>query len=107
MRRVVITGLGTINALGNDVETSFSRLLAGENGIGPITSFDTADYAVHFAASVKWDPAAHFNVMDLRKLDLFTMWALLASREAVKDAGLDLAAVPEEERTRFGAIVGT
>jgi 3-oxoacyl-[acyl-carrier-protein] synthase II len=107
MRRVVITGLGTINPLGNDVETSWRRLLAGENGVGPLTSFDTTDYSVHFAASVKWDPAAHFNVMDLRKLDPFTMWAILASREAFKDAGIDLAALSETERERFGTIIAT
>lgn len=107
MRRVVITGLGTINALGNDVETSWRRLLAGENGVGPLTSFDTTDYAVHFAASVKWDAAAHFNVMDQRKLDPFSMWAIVASREAIKDAGLDMAALAESERERFGAIIAT
>ena len=107
MRRVVITGLGTINALGNDVESSWRRLLAGENGVGPLTSFDTSDYAVHFAASVKWDPAAHFNVMDLRKLDPFTMWAILASREAFKDAGIEPSALSEPERERFGTIIAT
>jgi 3-oxoacyl-[acyl-carrier-protein] synthase II len=107
MRRVVITGLGTINALGNDVETSWRRMLAGDNGVGPLTSFDTKDYAVHFAASVKWDPAAHFNVMDQRKLDPFTMWAIVASREAFKDAGIDPASVPETERERFGSIIAT
>ncbi len=107
MRRVVITGLGTFNALGNDVETSWRRMLAGENGVGPLTSFDTSEYAVHFAASVKWDPAAHFNVMDLRKLDPFTMWAILASREAFKDSGIDLASLPESVRERFGSIIAT
>ncbi|MBK8178866.1 MAG: beta-ketoacyl-ACP synthase II [Planctomycetes bacterium] len=107
MRRVVITGLGTINALGNDVETSWRRMLAGENGVGPITSFDTTDYAVHFAASVHWDAAQHFNVMDQRKLDPFTMWAIVASREAFRDSGIDVAAVPESERERFGAIIAT
>ncbi len=107
MRRVVITGLGTMNALGNDVETSWARMLAGENGVGLLTSFDTTEYPVHFAASVKWDPAAHFNVMDLRKLDPFTMWAILASREAFKDSGIDVATVPESARERFGSIIAT
>lgn len=107
MRRVVITGLGTFNALGNDVETSWRRMLAGENGVGPLTSFDTSDYSVHFAASVKWDPAAHFNVMELRKLDPFTMWAILASREAFKDSGIDLASLPDSVRERFGSIIAT
>jgi 3-oxoacyl-[acyl-carrier-protein] synthase II len=107
MRRVVITGLGTVNALGNDVETSWRRIVAGENGVSNLTSFDTTDYSVHFAASVKWDPAAHFNVMDLRKLDPFTMWAILASREAFKDSGIDPQSLSESERERFGSIIAT
>ena len=107
MRRVVITGLGTVNALGNDVETSFGRMLEGENGVGPITSFDTSDYAVHFAASVKWDPLEHFSAPETRKLDPFTMWALMAAREAVGDADLALENDPEEQRERYGAIIAT
>ncbi|MCK6446222.1 MAG: beta-ketoacyl-ACP synthase II [Planctomycetes bacterium] len=107
MRRVVITGLGTINPLGNDVETTFRRMLNGENGIGPITSFDTKDYAVHFAGVVQFDPAPHFSVPDLRKLDPFTLWALVATREALRDAGLDPKNETEEARERYGAIVAT
>ena len=107
MRRVVITGLGTINALGNDVETSFSRMLRGESGVGPITRFDTSDQAVKFAACVDLDPLKNFTVPDLRKLDPFTMWALVATDEAMRDASLDAAALPEPSRERFGCILGT
>ncbi|MFN9787768.1 MAG: beta-ketoacyl-ACP synthase II [Planctomycetia bacterium] len=107
MRRVVITGLGTMNALGNDVETTWARLLRGENGIGPITKFDTKDHSVHFAGSVHWDPATAFAGPDLRKYDPFTMWALMCSDQAFKDAGLEPKAAGEEERERFGAIIGT
>ena len=107
MRRVVITGLGTVNALGNDVETSFGRMLGGENGVGPITSFDTTDYTVHFAASVKWDPLEHFSAPETRKLDPFTMWALMAAREAVQDAELEIENDSEEQRERYGAIIAT
>lgn len=107
MKRVVVTGLGTVNALGNDVETSFSRMLAGDSGVGPLTSFDTSAYTVHFAASVKWDPLEHFRGPDLRKLDPFTMFALVATREAFGDAGLVPSELPEEERERYGAIVAT
>lgn len=107
MRRVAITGLGTINALGNDVETAWSRILRGENGVGPLTRFDTKDHAVHFAASVDWDPLKHFTVPDLRKLDPFTMWALVASDEAFRDAGLDPKTFTESARERFGCIIGT
>jgi len=107
MRRVVITGLGTINPLGNDVETSFERMLSGASGVGPISAFDTSAYPVHFAASVHWDAAAHFSVPEQRKLDPFTMWALVATREALRDAGLDLASEGEEARERYGCIIAT
>jgi 3-oxoacyl-[acyl-carrier-protein] synthase II len=106
-RRVVITGLGMISALGNDVETNWSRILRGENGVGPITRFDTKDHSVKFAASVQWDPLQHFSAPDQRKLDLFTMWALLAADEALRDAGLEPAQLPEEQRERIGSIIGT
>lgn len=108
MRRVVITGLGTINALGNDVETSFSRMLEGENGVKTITSWDTSDYAVHFAAGVDWDPSEHFSVPDRRKLDPFVQYALVATREALADAGLEnLEEQTPEERERYGCIIAT
>ena len=107
MRRVVITGLGTVNALGPDVKTSWPRMLAGENGIGPITAFDASDLPVRFAASVDWNPEEKFNAQDFRKLDPFTMYALKATEEALGDAGLDLRTVDEEVRERYGAIIGT
>jgi 3-oxoacyl-[acyl-carrier-protein] synthase II len=107
MRRVVITGLGTMNALGNDVETSWARMLRGENGIGPLTKFDTKDHAVHFAGSVYWEPLPFFTVPDLRRYDPFTMWALACSDQAFKDAGLEPKSQPEEVRERYGAIIGT
>jgi 3-oxoacyl-[acyl-carrier-protein] synthase II len=104
---VVITGLGTINALGNDVETTWSRVLRGENGVSLITRFDTSQQTVKIAAEVKLDPALHFSVPDARKLDPFTMWALVATGEALKDAGLEPAALPDEVRERIGCIIGT
>jgi 3-oxoacyl-[acyl-carrier-protein] synthase II len=107
MRRVVITGLGTINPLGLDVETSFARMLRGENAVGPITRFDTSDQAVKIAACVDWDPLKHFAAPDLRKLDPFTMWALVGTDEAFRDAGIDPATESESERERFGSILGT
>ena len=78
MRRVVITGLGTINSLGNDVASFWPRCLAGENGVGPITTFDAASFPVTFAGCVRWDPRAHFTEPELRKLDPFTMFTLVA-----------------------------
>ncbi len=109
MRRVVITGLGTVNALGLSVEESLPRILAGENGVSTITRFDTSGQAATIAAQVDWDPADFgFGPQELRKLDPFTMWALMASDEALRDAGLEgLRELPEEERERFGAIIAT
>ncbi|MEM6672891.1 MAG: beta-ketoacyl-ACP synthase II [Planctomycetota bacterium] len=109
MRRVVITGLGTVNALGLDVRSSYPRILAGENGVTTLDRFDTEGITAKIAAQVDWDPeAAGFDVKEQRKLDPFTMWALLASDEALADAGYDdPRSVPEKERERFGSIIGT
>ncbi len=108
MRRVVITGLGTINSLGMDVETSWNRVLGGENGVSLITRFDTSGHTAKIAATVDWDPREHFPGPAVRKLDPFTMWALLAAREAMRDAGLeDVKELPEAERETFGSIIGT
>jgi len=109
MRRVVITGLGTINPLGNSVEASFPRILAGENGIGPITRCDPEGLAATIAAEVRWDPEAYgFGAAEQRKLDPFTMWALVAADEALRDAGLEhLAQEDESARERYGSIIAT
>lgn len=109
MRRVVITGLGTVNALGLDVASSYPRMLAGENGVSTIDRFDTTGIAATIAAQVNWDPVAcGFDVKEQRKLDPFTMWALMASDEALKDAGIDdPRSLPEEQRMRMGTIVAT
>ena len=106
MRRVVITGLGTLNALGLDVESSWSRMLRGENGVGPITRFDTSEQTVKFAATIQWDPLKHFTTPDLRKLDPFTMWALVATDEALRDAGLDAAAASPPPAARAASEGG-
>jgi 3-oxoacyl-[acyl-carrier-protein] synthase II len=107
MRRVVITGLGTVNALGPDVKTSWPRMLKGENGVGLLRSFDTKDHAVKFAASVDWDARTMFAEPEFRKLDPFTMFALKAAQEAFADAGLDPRTVAEPLRERYGSIIGT
>jgi 3-oxoacyl-[acyl-carrier-protein] synthase II len=109
MRRVVITGIGTVNALGLDVATSYPRILAGENGVSTIERFDTTGISATIAAQVNWDPnACGFDVKDQRKLDPFTMWAMMASDEALADAGLgNSKELPENERERIGSIIGT
>ncbi len=107
MRRVVITGLGTVNPLGPDVKTSWPRMLAGENGVRPIQHFSAEDLPVRFAASVDWKPEELFSGPEFRKLDPFTMFALKATKEALADAGIDPSSEPEEKRESYGAIVGT
>ena len=109
MRRVVITGLGTVNSLGMSVSETFPRILAGESGVGLIENFDTTDLAAKIGGMVQWTPSEFgFGSPDLRKLDPFTLWALVASDEALKDAGLeDVKERPEEFRQRIGTIVAT
>ena len=107
MRRVVITGLGTVNALGPDVKSSWPRMLAGENGVRLIQHFQAEDLPVRFAASVDWNPEELFGGPEFRKLDPFTMFALKATQEALQDAGLEPLKETEEEREAYGAIVGT
>jgi 3-oxoacyl-[acyl-carrier-protein] synthase II len=103
-RRVVITGLGAVTPLGNDVETTWSNLLAGESGAGPITRFDHADYAVHFACELKeFEPSQWIDRKQARRMDRFAQMILAAARQAEADSGLDIAA----ETDRVGASVAT
>src|SRR5438132_14102420 len=103
-RRVVITGLGAVSPLGNDVEASWSGLLAGKSGAGEITQFDHADYRVHFACEVKdFDPTEWIDRKEARRMDRFAHLALAAARQAEADSGLDIAAEPD----RIGAAVAT
>ena len=103
-RRVVITGLGAVSPLGNDVETTWQRLLAGESGAGPITQFDHTDYKVHFACEVKdLDPTTWIDRKDARRMDRFAHLVLAAAWMAQEDAGLDI----KPEADRIGASIAT
>ena len=89
-RRVVVTGLGTVNPLALNVPDSWRGLLAGHSGIAPITLFDTAAFKVHFAGEVKnFRPDPVIDGRTVRRLDRFTQFALVAAAEAVQDAGID------------------
>lgn len=93
-RRVVVTGIGTINPLGNSVQEYFDNLEKGVSGAGPITHFDPTKFKTKFACEVKnYDAAAHFDRKEARKYDLFTQYALVAAEQAMKDSGLDLEKV--------------
>ena len=103
-RRVVVTGLGMVTPLGNDVESTWSALVAGESGAGPITQFDTTGYHVHFACEAKdFDPTRWIDAKAARRMDRFTHLALAAARQAEASAGLDILA----EAERVGAAVAT
>ena len=104
-RRVVITGLGTVNPLGLNVRDYWRELLAGKSGIAPITLFDTKDFKVRFGGEVKgFNPEPVLDTRSARKLDRFTQFALVAATEAVADSGLDFA---REDPFRCGCIFGS
>ncbi|MCC8089552.1 MAG: beta-ketoacyl-ACP synthase II [Rikenellaceae bacterium] len=97
MRRVVVTGIGTINPLGNSIEEYFDNLERGISGAAPITHFDPEKFKTKFACEVKnYEPTAHFDRKDVRKYDLFTQYALVAEEQAMKDSGLDLEQVDKD-----------
>src|SRR6266511_2552721 len=90
-RRVVITGLGAVSPLGNDVETTWRSLLAGESGAGEITQFDHADYKVHFACEVKdFDVTQWLDRKDARRMDRFAHLVLAAAYQAQEDSQLEI-----------------
>ena len=102
--RVVVTGLGVVSPLGNDIDTFWRRLVAGESGVGPITRFDTSDYKVHIAAEVKgFDAEDYIDKRKVRRLDLFSRYAVAAARLAAADAEFD----PRPEADRVGAVIGS
>ena len=103
-KRVVITGLGTINPLGHNVAEFWENLKGGVSGAGPITRFDASKFRTQFACEVKnYEPTEYFDKKEVRKMDLYSQFALICSREAVKDAGLDFS---QEDRKRIGVIWG-
>ena len=107
MRRVVITGMGCVTPIGNDVPTFWESLKTGKCGIGPITHFDTADYKVKVAAEVKdFDPLQYMEKSDLRKYDVFCWYAMAAATQAVEESGIKDTLPPERIGTYFGSGIG-
>jgi 3-oxoacyl-[acyl-carrier-protein] synthase II len=103
-RRVVVTGMGMVTPLGNDVASTWESLVAGESGAGPITQFDTTDYSVRFACELKdFDPTVWIERKQARRMDRFSQMALSAARMAETDSGVTVASAPD----RHGAAVGT
>ena len=106
-RRVVVTGIGVVSPVGNDIDTFWNNLISGYVGIGPITRFDTSDYAVKIAAEVKdFDPTRYMKKPDIRKSDLNVHYAMDAVGQAMDMSGLDGKLVPERSGVYFGSGIG-
>lgn len=104
MNRVVVTGLGAISPVGNDVASLWDALTAGRHGIGPLTRFDATGLKASLAAQVKdFDPAAYMEPGDIRKTDLFAQYAMAAAVQAMDDSGLAGTVEPY----RFGVYIGS
>ena len=104
-RRVVVTGLGTVNAVGNTVAETWEGICNGKNGVGEITLFDAKDFDSRIAGQVKdFDPADWMNKKNIRKTDRFVQFAIAAARQAVQDSGLE---INEANAERVGVIIGS
>ena len=104
-RRVVITGMGVVTGLGDNLEQFWSALCAGQSGVGPLTLFDTTDFKVHFGGQVRdWDPVARFGVKEARHLDRFAQFALGASISAVAHSGIEFERYPSHT---CGVLIGS
>lgn len=102
LKRVVVTGLGALSPIGNNVAETWEAAKRGESGAAPITHFDASKFKTQFACEVKgYDPSAHFDRRQMRQLDLYAMYALTAADEAVKDSGILAEGV---DRNRVGVI---
>jgi 3-oxoacyl-[acyl-carrier-protein] synthase II len=105
MKRVVITGMGALTPLGNNVDIFWQNILAGVSGAGPITHFDASLHKTRFACELKnFSAENYFDRKELRKLDEFSLYAIIAADEAMKDSGINIDAL---DKLRAGVIVGT
>ncbi len=104
-RRVVITGLGVVTSIGHDVDSFWASLLAGRGGIHRVTLFDPSELACQIGAEVRdWNAADHMDPKEARRNDRYTHFGFVAAKQAVKDAGLDMA---KEDADRVGVVIGS
>jgi 3-oxoacyl-(acyl-carrier-protein) synthase len=104
LKRVVVTGLGALTPIGNNIAEYWDGLKNGKSGCAPITYFDTEKFKTKFACEIKnFDPLNHFDRKEARKLDRFAQYALVSSDEAILDAGFNLE---EVDKFRVGVIWG-
>jgi 3-oxoacyl-[acyl-carrier-protein] synthase II len=102
LKRVVVTGLGAITPLGNDVKTTWESLVNGKSGAGPITLFDTEKFKTKFACEVKgFNPEDYFDRKEARKIDRYAQFAIVAAREAIDDSGFNTDSI---DKDRIGVI---
>nr|MBN1229215.1 beta-ketoacyl-[acyl-carrier-protein] synthase II [Anaerolineae bacterium] len=105
LQRVVITGRGTINPLGHNQKSTWEAIIAGTNGVGPITRFDSNRIKTHFAAEVKdFDAVEQFGLREARRMDRFCHFALAATEEAIADSKLVIS--PSNNDT-IGVVLGS
>ncbi len=104
-KRIVITGLGCISPLGNDIHTLWQNLVSGKSGVGKITHFDTSEFKCQIAAEVKdFDGAQHFGAREARRMDRFSQFAVVAAQAAVQHSGL---VIDDNNRDRIGVVLGS
>ena len=104
-RRVVVTGLGIVSPLGNDLDSTWSNIISGKSGAGRITKFDPAGFSTTFAAELKgYNQASGLSPKEIRRIDPFIQYALTASDQAIKDSDLSLDDI---EKTRIGVSIGS
>ncbi|MBP1628004.1 MAG: 3-oxoacyl-ACP synthase [Holophagaceae bacterium] len=107
-RRVVITGMGTVNPCGNNLGDTWDSLLAGRTGIGLIDRFDTTDFTCKIAGQVKgFNPDLSIEKKEQKKMDIFIQYAMAATQEAMMDAGFHGVELSKAERERFGVYIGS
>ena len=104
-RRVVITGLGIVSPVGNDVGSAWGSILAGRSGIAPVTRFDTTKFSTHFGGEIReLDLAQYMSSKDARRMDAFMQYGVVAGVQAMRDSGL---AVTEANSQRIGVLMGS
>ncbi len=104
-RRVVITGLGIVSPVGNDIKSAWGNILAGKSGIGPITNFDAADFPVRFCGEVRdFDVTEYITAKDARRMGAFIHYGIAAASQAISDAGLEIS---EADAARVGVAIGS
>ena len=104
-RRVVVTGIGSVTALGHDNATFWDALIKGRSGISRVTRFDPSDFPSKVGAEVRdFDPAKFMDAKEAKRNDRYTQYAVAASRLAIQDAGVDVTKIDSE---RFGVIIGS